>query len=219
MQWYNLLGCMCCIYTFLFSERISVTFIMNWLVLSAILLHKSNKKKRTFKQRISFERRRLCDRRIPRHSLSEPKKSVFTVMFESGEDHSLVTYCGLNHYGFSELLKLFEPVYNSFTPYSSEGRIRPLNPNSSRGRKRSMNALQCLGLCLAWTRSRGSINSLCMIFGITNSVCSLFLRFGRRILVRFLANDTRSEIKMPYIAEIEEFKKAIEKKHNLLKAR
>jgi hypothetical protein len=43
-----------------------------------------------------------------------------------------------------------------------------------------------LGLVLAWTRTRGSSMVLQMIFGMTATLLSIRLQFGRRILVKVL---------------------------------
>lgn len=71
---------------------------------------------------------------------------------------------------FYELLDLFAPVYDEYTPYSEDGHIRRIL-DSSRGRPRSLRAVDCLGLSLAWTRTRGSsMVRLCMLFGIKQTV-------------------------------------------------
>jgi len=186
---------------------------MDWLLLIAIAADEEKRSKSYFKKRIHLIHRRLRDRRISRRALLAPAMSAFSTMFGSGCERSLVTFCGLNHHGFDELMKLFQPVYDTHTPYSSDGRIARL---TGVGRPRSMTASHCLGLCLAWMRCTGSSHNLCAIFGITGSVCSLYLRFGRRILVRVLRRDARAAVQMPNNDEIQSFKEAFQKRHNLL---
>lgn len=84
-----------------------------------------------------------------------------------------------------------------------------------------MNAMQCaalvfVALVLTWTRTRGSEMVLCLLFGITSSVCSLFLRFGRRLLLLVLSPDCKAAVKMPDEVEIEECKASIKVKYSLL---
>eukprot|EP00171_Calliarthron_tuberculosum_P003036 IDg3036t1 len=162
------------------------------------------------------EGRRRRDRRITRAALQHPNMSAFTYLFGSSCNQSLITTCGLDHAAFRILFNRFAPLYNAYSPYSSSGHIRRLPNNSIGGRPRSMTALQCLALSLAWMRSRGAEHYLSLIFGVTGSVCSLFIRFGRRILVRVLANDTRAQICMPTDNEVDEFKMAFERKYEHL---
>ena len=65
------------------------------------------------------------------------------------------------------------------------------------GRKRSMCATTALVVSMSWYRTRGSVMLLCIIFGITHSVCVLFLRFARRILDKVLSKCEQARVKMP----------------------
>ena len=80
-----------------------------------------------------------------------------------------------------------------------------------------MTAEMCLALYLSWKRSRGNESCLCLVFGITGSVCSTFLRFARRILLRVLAADNRAQIKMPNDIEIPQFQRLFESRHSELR--
>lgn len=126
----------------------------------------------------------------------------------------MITFTGLDNASFIALLEEFSPVYDMFTPYSEDGSIRRIE--TSRGRPRSLRAVDCLALSLAWSRTRGSTSVLCMLFGITQSVCSMFLRFGRRILLRVLSNHDDAVIRLPTEQEIEGFKHAISSKYSTL---
>lgn len=57
---------------------------------------------------------------------------------------------------------------------------------------------------------------LCIMFGITASVCSLFLRFGRRLLVECLSHDARAAIRMPSDEDILLFQQSFAEKYSLL---
>ena len=80
-----------------------------------------------------------------------------------------------------------------------------------------MNAAQCMAACLAWTHSRSAEYWLCLAFGVTGSVMSIFLRFGRRILVRILSTNAAAILTMPEVSAVNEFKNVIRAKHPSLK--
>lgn len=58
---------------------------------------------------------------------------------------------------------------------------------------------------------------LCLLFGITSSVCSLFLRFGRRIIIKVLAQELDAMVRMPTALETVEYKRAFYNKYSMLK--
>ena len=76
-----------------------------------------------------------------------------------------------------------------------------------------MDATICLGLCLAWTRTRGSMKSLQLIFGLTSSVLSSWMRFGQRILIKALKNDPHARVEMPTDAELASFVTSVATKY------
>lgn len=57
---------------------------------------------------------------------------------------------------------------------------------------------------------------LCLTFGITASVASLFIRFSRRLVLKMLSTDDKAKVKMPTIDEVREFSKSINEKYSLL---
>eukprot|EP00171_Calliarthron_tuberculosum_P002982 IDg2982t1 len=116
-------------------------------------------------------------------------------LFMSANDQALITLTGFDHNAFNYILYKFAHLYIIYSPYSSTGMVTRLQRPARR--PRSLTALQCLGLILTWGRTRGSAMVLCMLFGITASVSSLFLRFGRRILLSALKSDDNAEVRMP----------------------
>ena len=108
--------------------------------------------------------RKRRDRRVAPHPLQQPSMSAFTTMFGSRCESSLITVYGLDHRSFRDLLALFEPMYNRFTPYSTDGSKRRIDPSISQGGPRSMTALQYLALTLTWEIRRGGEYLICMIF-------------------------------------------------------
>lgn len=73
-----------------------------------------------------------------------------------------------------------------------------------------------MGLGLAWTRTRGSYAVLQIIFGLTPGHLSPWLRFARRLLVKFLRDDPLAKVMMPADDEIREFEAAILAKYPAL---
>ena len=55
-----------------------------------------------------------------------------------------------------------------------------------------------------------------MVFGMTLNPLSMYLRFGRRILVALLSNEPDAAIRVPSLEEIREFMDIIKQKHPLL---
>ncbi|KAE8904978.1 hypothetical protein PF003_g10819 [Phytophthora fragariae] len=79
-----------------------------------------------------------------------------------------------------------------------------------------MTAHQCLALVLAWGRSAGPTSFLGLVFGTTASVVSLFLRFGRRLLVKLLSTDINAQVRLPDHVDIEGLQDSISSKYPLL---
>jgi len=89
-------------------------------------------------------------------------------------------------------------------------------PGNGPGRPRSMDAETCLGLYLMWLRSRGPEYFLCITFGITGSVCSLFIRFARRIMIKILHRNPLAMVAMPADGEVANLKLAFNARHPAL---
>jgi hypothetical protein len=79
-----------------------------------------------------------------------------------------------------------------------------------------MSAEDCLGLCLAWTRTKGGVMTLQIIFGMADTSVNMYLRFGRRIIIEILQDDDRSAVQVPSLEKIQEYKDAVKAKHPLL---
>ncbi|CAJ1927973.1 unnamed protein product [Cylindrotheca closterium] len=94
--------------------------------------------------------------------------------------------------------------------------MRKLTPLQRRGRPIMHTASDILGLNLAWSRTKGSIQSLSIIFGMTATNVHRYLYFGRRILIMVLQSHPDAAIRIPSAEKIEEYKQAVNNKHNLL---
>jgi len=122
----------------------------------------------------------------------------------------------LNFETFDWLLERFRPLYEEYSPFiDPNGKIVRIR-FQGRGRKRLIDAQDCLGLVLAWTRTRGSNMVLQMIFGMTGTPVSMYLRYARRLLIRILANEPDSAIRIPSHDTIREYQAAIRAKHEAL---
>ncbi len=74
----------------------------------------------------------------------------------------------------------------------------------------------CLGLVLVWMCTRGSLHVLQLVFGLTYSNLSVYLRFGMCIIVETFRHDPLARVSIPSAEEIESFKVAFVKRHLLL---
>lgn len=52
-----------------------------------------------------------------------------------------------------------------------------------------------------------------MFFGVTDTVCSFFIRLSRRILLKVLTNDEYAAVRVPTSAEVTSFREAISTKY------
>jgi hypothetical protein len=161
-----------------------------------------------------FERY-IRQRRIPRHSLLSVKRSPWRRVFNSGDPQAMITLTGFDMDSFMYICALFRPLYNDYSPFIDEdGYI--VKKKTKRGRPRLMMAEDCLGLVLAWTRTRGCLMSLQLIFGLTMTPVAKYLQFARRILVVVLIDNEMAKITMPTRAKLEEYRRMIAGRHPAL---
>jgi hypothetical protein len=101
------------------------------------------------------------------------------------------------------LLENFLPLYNCYSPYSKSGKIVVLrNAGALGGRPRSLDPAGCLALVLGYTRTRGSMPMLQMVFGLINSVLCIFLKFAMRLLFRVLKEEEHAKVDIPSAEEV-----------------
>ncbi|POM81692.1 Hypothetical protein PHPALM_304 [Phytophthora palmivora] len=139
--------------------------------------------------------------------------SAFQWLYGSGCNQSLNTLTGFHHAVFFYFLVRFEPLYNYYSPWAI---LKIHLPEIRRGHPRSMNADQCLTLELSWGRSEGTTSFLSLAFNVITSVMSLFLRFGRRLLVKLLKADSKVQVMLPTPTDVKELQDAINVKYPLL---
>ena len=112
----------------------------------------------------------------------------------------MITLTGLDHAAFRSLHNnLFKRLFMEYTPHTKNGEVMLMKKDVSKrrpGRKRLLTSKDCLGLVLAWTRTRGSMFTLQLIFGMTGSAVSINIRFGRRLLIQVLKNCEDSKVQL-----------------------
>ena len=147
--------------------------------------------RKDFIRRLNKYKRRIRRRYIPRPSLHLPSMSAWRVLYLARQDQALITLTGIDFATFDYLAPKFEGWYNRYTPWTDlvEGKIMPVE--EKRGRKRLLHAMDCMALALAWTRTRGSTMILSMVFGMTSTPLSLYIRFGRGILSAVLSREAK----------------------------
>ena len=97
------------------------------------------------------------------------------------------------------------------------GHLRAILAGKSFGRRRIIQANQIISLTSTWTRIWGSESFSKIIFGVTSSICSLFIRSGRRILIQAIKCDTRLAIQKPSLPEISSLQQAFSLRQHILK--
>ena len=174
-----------------------------------------SRNRNVFHKSLSIDEKRLRQRSIPRSCLQSPVGSAWRQLYRGKCDQAMITFTGLSHQVFEELHSKFEPYYNTLSPHSFDGTI--VGINSNKGRKRLFSSRDCLALSLSWTRTRGSIFTLSMIFGMTRTSMSMYLRFGRRILVHILKDEKSAKVVIPNDQKVEKFKEVIAEHHPSLR--
>jgi hypothetical protein len=81
------------------------------------------------------------------------------------------------------------------------------------GLKRNVEPADCLGLVLVWMQTRGALNVLQLVFGLTHSYLSVYLRFRIFLIVETFCDDTLARVSIPSMEEIETFKAAFGERH------
>ena len=144
---------------------------------------------------LSEEEHRLCSRKIPRESLLTLDVSPWCTLLASEVDQALITMTGFDGVSFASLLQKFAPLFDDYTPFNTSHILLKQDPNG--GCPRKVRPEDCLGLMLVWTPTRGSQTALQLIFGMTCSNLCMYLRFGRRVIVKALKSDSLTKIAIP----------------------
>ena len=121
---------------------------------------------------------------------------------------------GFDCESFDKILDKFAPMFLGHTPFDKSGFI--VEFEYIRGRKREVEPADCLGLVLVWTRTRGPLNVLQLVFGLTYTNLSVYLRFGFRLIVETFHDDPLARVSIPSAEAINEYMAAFGARHSLL---
>jgi hypothetical protein len=99
----------------------------------------------------------------------------------SRNDQAYIIMMGFDVDSFEKNLEKFSLMYLTHTPFDASGMIVSLDDIC--GQKRKVLPADCLGLVLVWTQMRVSLNVLQLMFGLTYTNLSVYLRFGIRLVV------------------------------------
>ena len=130
----------------------------------------------------------------------------------------MITVTRFDHQAFRNLLGLFREYFYSFTPWTghNEGATYKKvvrRANWSQGRPQKITAVSCMALCLAWYRFRGACFALQGWFGFTGNHAGVWLKFGRRMLLKTVIKLREAQVIMPDNAKVREYMAIIEKRH------
>ncbi len=116
---------------------------------------------------------------------------------------------------FTTILHVFAPIFNKYTTFNNDGSIIPLTTTT--GPRRLFQLEDCIALVFGWTRTRGSVITLQLIFGMTMSNLSMYLCFGQCFMIHALISDPHTSLQIPSEEKITEFTAAINTKYPILK--
>ena len=174
-----------------------------------------------FWKKLDAEGRRRRDRKIPRVSLLSPKESPWQRLYSSGNDQALITVTGFDHAAFKIMLDMYAPFFLKFTPWTGDQdgstyrRLQATLKNKG-GRKRIIMPHASLALVLAWYRFRGAEFALQGWFGFTGSHANVWLRFGRRMLLKAMLKCDEARPVWPDADQIERLKGIVKQHHTSL---
>jgi hypothetical protein len=144
----------------------------------------------------------------PLASLLSLAKSPWRNLLVAQVNQALITVTGFNGVSFASLFQKFAPLFDDYTPFDTS-HIK-LKPDPSKGgRPRKVRPEDCLGLVLVWTCTRGPLTALQLICGMLSSNLCMYLRFGCRVIVEALKNDSLAKICIPSAKEVAAYKQAI----------
>ena len=190
-------------------DHVEIALILHWheRMNNPAFVHSRNRKQ--FHKALSCALKRLRDRRIPRLALQDPHVSAWRKLYGSSNSQAMITLLGFDVATFEWLREKFEPLYTTHSPFiADDGTIVEIRERGN-GRPCLMSGADCLALNLAWSRLRGSTTALSLIFGMTGSSVSMYLRFGRRLIIRILLKEPDAAICVPSVEKIREYQAAI----------
>jgi len=174
--------------------------------------------KMTFRDVLDAEGRARRCRKIPRCALVDPDNSPWHKLYHSGHNGAMITVTGHDYSAFHRLLELFAPLFHKCTPwtgYNDGATYKEVKKITGRPRKTTAEA--CLGLVLAWCRFSGPMFILQGWFGFTGTPATVWLKFGRRMMLRAIQHNQMASIRWPTDEDIDMYKNIIKRQHPALK--
>ena len=121
---------------------------------------------------------------------------------------------GFDCESFDRLLEKFSPMFSGQTSFDASRMI--VKFEYVHGQKRLVQSADSLGLVLVWTRTRGALNVLQLVFGVVYTNLSVYLRFGIWLIIETFRKDPLARVAIPLREKIETFKVTFGKRHPLL---
>jgi hypothetical protein len=115
--------------------------------------------RKDFLKSLDIVGQRLRSMKIPRSCLQNQSESVWRKLYEAQNDQGSIILTGFDCASFASLCEIFAPSFDSYTPFfiPSGTSCFKREKLKNTGRKRKICPEDCLGLVLAWTRTRGSL--------------------------------------------------------------
>jgi hypothetical protein len=140
-----------------------------------------------------------------RPALVQPLDSPWTKLYQSADPVSFLHMTGLTRPTFATLLDyLFDLEVEDFVRRRQRGRPQLLGPEG------------CLGLLLFYLGSTINYKHLCMLFGITPSVCSHVINMMLNKVVRRLRSHPIAQVKFPDATKMREFPDMVQEREPLV---
>ena len=181
-------------------------------------------KKPSLRDILSLEGMWRRDRRIPRIALLAPAASPWMKLCDSKNDQALITLTGFDHAAFETMLNLFRPLFHAYAPWVGEmdgSQHKKLVTKNKKqqsvgGRPRLIDDRACLGLVLAWCRFKGGVFILQGWFGFTGTPANVWLKFGRRMLLKALWANDLARVRVPTDEKVVTHMDIIQQQHEHL---
>ena len=140
-----------------------------------------------------------------RPALVQPLDSPWTKLYQSADPVSFLHMTGLTRPTFATLLDyLFDLEVEDFVRRCQRGHPQLLGPEG------------CLGLLLFYLGSTINYKHLCMLFGITPSVCSHVINMMLNKVVRRLRSHPIAQVKFPDATKMREFPDMVQEREPLV---
>ena len=140
---------------------------------------------------------------LHRSAILQPQRSPWRKLFESGDESSFLHMTGLTRRAFVSLLGyLFD--------------LEKIARHRKRGRPRSLSPDGYLGLLLFYLGSKMNYSHICLIFGITPSVCSRAINMMLKRTVQLLRDHPLAKVEFPGEAKMRDFASMVQRREPMV---